>query len=226
MRKFLSAIFIALITLTPQFLQAQTPFAKLLDVEDATYPYEVSSETAAQIMSKTNLTVAVDVTMPASISGRKVLVGAADPTQRASSTAIGTAASPYVGLGMNGSNLAYITSSRGGDVYTSRNTSLSASTNYKIVYVLDKSNTTFKSYINGTLESTNSLGSSFQDFAHLATNENAKVYVGAGVVNNTTGWDVFAGQIHSVQFFEGALTDDEIAYFGWEYLFDIEEEEE
>lgn len=211
MRKFISAIFIALITLTPQFLQAQTPFATLLDVEDATYPYEVGSETAAQIMSKTDLTVAVDVTMPASISGRKVLVGAADPTQASSNTAIGTADSPYVGLGMNDSYLAYITSSRGGDVYTAKTTSLTASTNYKIVYVLDKSNNTFKSYINGTLENTNSLGDSFQDFAHLATNENAKVYVGAGVVNNTTGWDVFAGQIHSVQFFDGALTATEIA---------------
>lgn len=205
MKKILSAILIALITFTPQFVQAQVPFASLLDVKEATYPYEVDSEIAAQIMDKTNLTVAVDVTMPASISDRKVLVGAADPTAAASDAAIGTASSPYVGLGMNGNKLAYITSSRKADVYSAKTTSLSASTDYKIVYVLDKDNNTFKSYINGTLENTNSLGDSFQDFAHLATNENAKVYIGGGIVNTTTGWDVFAGQINSVQFFDGAL---------------------
>ena len=182
------------------------PFVKM-GLASQTYPYALDDALADKIFEKENLTVAIDVTMPASISGRKVLVGAADPTQPASSAAIGTNPSPYVGLGMNGSNLAYITSSRGGDVYTARTTPLSVSTNYKIVYVLDKSNNTFKSYINGTLENTNSLGESFQDFAHLATNENAKIYIGGGMVNSTTGWDVFAGQIHSVQFFDEALTE-------------------
>ncbi len=172
-----------------------------------TYPYALDDALADNIFSKTNLTIAIDVTMPSSISGRKVLVGAADPSEAPRGTAIGTNPSPYVGLGMNGSNLAYITSSRGGDVYTAKTTPLSVSTNYKIVYVLDKSNNTFKSYINGTLENTNSLGTSFQDFAHLATNNNAKVYIGGGMVNTTTGWDVFAGQIHSVQFFDEVLTE-------------------
>ena len=172
-----------------------------------TYPYALDDALADNIFSKTNLTIAIDVTMPSSISGRKVLVGAADPSEAPRGTAIGTNPSPYVGLGMNGSNLAYITSSRGGDVYTAKNTPLSVSTNYKIVYVLDKSNNTFKSYINGTLENTNPLGTSFQDFAHLATNENAKIYIGGGMVNSTTGWDVFAGQIHSVQFFDEVLTE-------------------
>ena len=182
------------------------PFVKI-GLGTQTYPYALDAALAAEIFDKTNLTIAIDVTMPSSISGRKVLVGAADPSEAPRGTAIGTNPSPYVGLGMNGSNLAYITSSRGGDVYTARTTPLSVSTNYKIVYVLDKSNNTFKSYINGTLENTNSLGGSFQDFAHLATNENAKVYIGGGVVNNTTGWDVFAGQIHSVQFFDEPLTE-------------------
>ena len=180
------------------------PFVKM-GLASQTYPYALDDALADKIFEKTNLTIAIDVTMPSSISGRKVLVGAADPTQAASNTAIGTADSPYVGLGMNNDKLAYITSSRGGDVYTAKKTALSASTNYKIVYVLDKSNDTFKSYIDGNPESTNSLGESFQDFAHFATNENAKVYIGGGVVNNTTGWDVFAGQIHSVQFIDEAL---------------------
>ena len=182
------------------------PFVKM-GLASQTYPYALDDALADKIFEKENLTVAVDVTMPANISGRKVLVGAADPTQSASNTAIGTNPSPYVGLGMNGSNLAYITSSRGKDVYTAKTTFLSVSTNYKIVYVLDKSNNTFKSYINGTLENTNSLGESFQDFAHLATNENANIYIGGGMVNSTTGWDVFAGQIHSVQFFDEVLTE-------------------
>lgn len=40
--------------------------------------------------------------------------------------------------------------------------------------MLDKTNNTFKSYINGTLEGTNSIGTSFQDFTHLAVDENYK----------------------------------------------------
>ena len=181
------------------------PFVKI-GLGTQTYPYALDAALAAEIFDKTNLTVAIDVTMPSSMSGRKVLVGAADPTQAPVSSAIGTTASPYVGLGLNGNKLAYITSSRGGDVYTAK-TGISASTNYKIVYVLDKSSNTQKTYINGNIESTNSLGNSFQDFAHFATNNNAKVYIGGGMVNSTTGWDVFAGQIHSVQFFDEVLTE-------------------
>lgn len=182
------------------------PFVKM-GLASQTYPYALDDALADKIFAKENLTIAIDVTMPSSISGRKVLVGAADPSEAPRGTAIGTNPSPYVGLGLNGNKLAYITSSRGGDVYTAKTTPLSVSTNYKIVYVLDKSNNTFKSYINGTPENTNSLGESFQDFAHLATNENAKIYIGGGMVNTTTGWDVFAGQIHSVQFFDEVLTE-------------------
>ena len=182
------------------------PFVKM-GLASQTYPYALDDALADKIFEKENLTIAIDVTMPSSMSGRQILVGATDPTQAPISSAIGTTASPYVGLGLNGNYIAYITSSRGGDIYTQRGTSLTASTNYKIVYVLDKSNNTFKSYVNASTPQSNSLGASFQDFAHLATNENAKIYIGGGMVNTTTGWDVFAGQIHSVQFFDEALTE-------------------
>lgn len=85
-----------------------------------TYPYALDDALADNIFAKTNLTIAIDVTMPSSISGRKVLVGAADPSEAPRGTAIGTNPSPYVGLGLNGNKLAYITSSRDGDVYTAK----------------------------------------------------------------------------------------------------------
>ena len=185
------------------------PFVKVERLSTQTYPYAIESALATKVFAKKNLTIAIDVTMPASMSGRQILVGACDPTKAPVSSAIGTSASPYVGLGLNGSNPAYLTSSRTGDIYTQRGLSFTASTNYKVVFVLDKENNTLKSYVNGANEQTNSLGASFQDFAHLATNEstkdNAKIYVGAGVVNNTTSKDVFAGKIRSVQFFDEAL---------------------
>ena len=187
---------------------APQPFAKIEQLRDATYPFAIDDETAAKIFSKRNLTIAIDLVTPASLSGRQVLVCAADPTKAPLTSAIGSGASPYVAAGFNGNKLAYITSSRGGDVY-SGSTSLNASTSYKVVFVLDKDNNTFSSYINGTLGNTASPGNAFQDFAHIATNEatseNAKIYIGAGVVNSTTSWDTFAGSVRSVQFFDEAF---------------------
>ena len=193
------------------------PFATITGISGETYPYAIDSDVAAEVFAKKDITIAIDVTMPSSMSdlGRQILVGAADPTQAPVTSGIGSNPSPYVGLGLNGSNLAYMTSSRGGDIYTQRGFSFTASTNYKIVFVLDKTNNTVKSYVNGGTEQTNSLDNQFQDFAHLATNDatkdNAKIYIGAGVVNNTTGWDVFAGNVRSVQFFDEALTPAKIA---------------
>ena len=186
------------------------PFVKIEGLGSQTYPYAIDATLAAKIFAKENLTIAIDVTMPASMSGRQILVGAADPTKAAVTSAIGNNPSPYVGLGLNGNYLAFLTSSRSGDIYTQRGITFNASTNYKIVYVLDKTNNTFKSYVNGGTEQTNSLGNAFQDFAHLATNEstrdNAKIYIGGGMVtNDATGCDKFTGQVRSVQFFDEVL---------------------
>ncbi len=190
------------------------PFAVAEGLSTQTYPYALDAALDAKVFAKENLTIAIDVTMPASMSGRQVLVGTCDPTQAPVSSAIGSSPSPYVGVGLNGANPALLSSSRGGDVYTQKSFSFTGSTNYKIVYVLDKTGNTFKSYVNGANQQQTSLGNAFQDFAHFASNQNAKIYIGAGVVNKnnaTTGWDVFAGKVRSVQFFDEALTADKIA---------------
>ena len=193
---------------------APQPFALIEQLGDATFPYAIADDVAAKIFSKKNITIAIDLVTPASMSGRQALVCAADPTKAPLTSAVGTGASPYVAAGLNGSKLAYLTSSRSGDVYTG-STALNTSTAYKIVYVFDKDNNTFSSYINGTLSNTNALGNSFQDFAHIAANDatkdNAKIYVGAGVVNSTATWDAFAGRIRSVQFFDEALNQTKIS---------------
>lgn len=93
----------------------------MMGLSSQTYPYALDYALAPKIFAQDNITVAIDVTMPASISGRKALVCAADSTQAPIFSAIGAGSSPYVGLGMNGSNPAYITSSRAGDVVSSMN---------------------------------------------------------------------------------------------------------
>ena len=187
-----------------------TPFATITEITGGTAPYAIDSEIATAVFAKKNLTIAIDVKMPASLNGRAALICAADPTKAAVTSAINTTPSPYVGLGLNGNYISYLTSSRSGDMYTLRGTSLNAMESYRIVYVLDKDNNSFKAYINGGNEQVIS-GDYFQDFAHLATNSNAKIYLGGGVVDNTTATDMFAGKIRSVQFFDEAMTAAKVA---------------
>ena len=188
------------------------PFVKVEDLSSKTYPYAIDAALAAKVFAKDNITIAIDATMPASMSGREILVAAADPTK--APTGATKTNSPYIGYGFYGSNPAYLASSSTGDRFTYREFTASTSTNYKIVYAIDKTNQKLYIYVNGALKSTGDYSNSdykLQSFSHLASNENAKIYVGAGVVNNTTGWDVFAGQVRSVQFFDEVLTADKIS---------------
>ncbi len=189
------------------------PFAKAEGLGTQTYPYALDAALAAKVFSKENLTIAIDVTMPASMSGRQILVGACDPTRAA--TGATKTNSPYVGYGFYGSNPAYLPSSNGGDRFTYKDWAATASTNNKIVYVIDKTNQEFYIYVDGALKSSATYpvsGYELQTFNHLASNTNAKVYVGGGMVtNDATGWDKFVGQVRSVQFFDEALTAGKIA---------------
>ncbi len=202
----------AFIEITPDL--APTAFAFVGGTEFQAYPYAVSDAVAAKVFAKENITIAIDVTMPASISNntRYALVCAADPTKGV--TGATKTNSPYVGFGLNGSNPVYLPSSASGDKFTYRDHTFAVNTNYKVVYVIDKANQQFSIYVNGALKSTATypvVGYDLQSFSNFATNENAKLYIGGGVVNNTTAHDKFGGKIHSVHFFDGALNAEEIS---------------
>ena len=190
------------------------PLVKLEGLGSQPYPYAIDDALADKVFSKENITIALDVTMPTSLAAdtRYALVCAADPTQAA--TGATKTNSPYVAYGLNGSYPVYLPSSSGGDKFTYRDFSFTGNTNYKVVYVIDRTNKKFSIYVDGALKSSQVYPVAdyeLQSFSNFASNDNAKLYIGGGIVSNTTSYDVFGGQVRSVQFFDGALSAEKIA---------------
>lgn len=190
------------------------PIVMLEGLGGETYPYAVDAALAAKVFAQENITIALDVMMPASMSAntRYALVTAADPTQGV--TGATKTNSPYVAFGLNGSNPAYLPSSAGGDKFTYRDHSFAGNTNYKVVYVIDRTNKKFSVYVDGVLKSSADYpisGYELQSFSNFASNANAKIYIGGGVVSTNAQYDKFGGQVRSVQFFGEALSTEKIA---------------
>ena len=168
----------AFIEAAPSIATASAAFAFVGGTEFQAYPYAVSDAVASKVFAKENLTIAIDVTMPASISAntRYALVCAADPTQGV--TGATKTNSPYIGFGLNGSNPVYLPSSANGDKFTYRDFTFSGGTNYKVVYVINKAQQTFSVYVDGALKSSATYpvqGYELQSFSNFATNSNAKL---------------------------------------------------
>ena len=188
------------------------PIASVVGVNNETYPYVVDANLAAKVFEQENITIAVDVQMPASMSGRQALVCAADPTKGV--TGATKTNSPYIGYGLYGSNPVYLPSSASGDRFTYKDFAFTGNTTYKVVYVIDKTNKQFSIYVDGALKSTATYpvsGYELQSFSNFASNANAKLYIGGGVVSTNAQYDKFSGKVRSVQFFDGALSAAKIA---------------
>lgn len=190
------------------------PIVMLEGLGRETYPYAVDAALAAKVFAQDNITIALDLTMPASMSTntRYALVTAADPTQGV--TGATKTNSPYVAFGLNGSNPAYLPSSASGDKFTYRDHSFAGNTNYKVVYVIDRTNKKFSVYVDGVLKSSADYpisGYELQSFSNFASNANAKLYIGGGVVSTNAQYDKFGGQVRSVQFFDSALSAGKVA---------------
>ena len=190
------------------------PLVSLVGLTGESYPYTVDANLASKVFAQENITIAVDVTMPASLAAntRYTLVCAADPTKEITSAT--KTNSPYIAYGLNGSNPAYLPSSASGDKFSYRDFAFSGNTTYKVVYVIDKTNKQFSIYVDGALKSTATypvVEYELQSFSNFASNANAKLYIGGGVVSSNAQYDKFGGQIRSVQFFEGALEAAKIA---------------
>ena len=188
------------------------PLVKLEGLGSQTYPYAIDDALADKVFAKENITIALDVTMPASMSGRQALVCAADPTHAITGATKDN--SPYIAYGFYGSNPVYLPSSRDGDRFTYNTFTASANTKYKVVYVIDKTNKKFYVYVDGVKkeEITYPQGEyQLQSFSNFASNANAKLYIGGGAVSGNASYDKFGGQVRSVQFFDGALDAAKIA---------------
>ena len=194
---------------------APHPLVSLTGIADKALPYAVEDNALVdKVFAQKDITIAIDVTMPASIASntRYALVCAADPTQAV--TGATKTNSPYIAYGFNGANPVYMPSSANGDKFTYRDFTAAASTNYKVVYAVDKTNQKVYVYVNGELKTTGTyptIGYELQSFSNFATADGDKLYIGGGMVNNSTAYDQFGGIIHAVHFFEGVLNAEEVS---------------
>ena len=195
------------------------PLVTLTGLGRETYPYAVDATLAAKVFAQEAITIAVDVTTASSMSSRGAIVCASDPTQAAATSAIGSALSPYIAYGQHSDGrISYLRSARSGDQYSGL--SLDASTNYKLIYVINGSQSlqAYKLNSNGTVESLLNRGTTNNENVNWLQSlkqvkdgyDGAKLYIGGGITGNGNK-DVFAGQIRSVQFFEGVLDAAKIA---------------
>ncbi|MBQ2123501.1 MAG: family 20 glycosylhydrolase [Bacteroidaceae bacterium] len=188
------------------------PFVKIEGLSSQSYPYAIDEALAQKVFAKENLTIAIDVMTPASMSGRQALVCAADPTKAVTGATKNN--SPYVAYGLYGSNPVYLPSSSDGDRFTYRDFGFTGNTKYKVVYVIDRTNKKFAVYVDGALKSSADYpisGYELQSFSNFASNANAKLYIGGGVVSTNAQYDKFGGQVRSVQFFDSALSAEKVA---------------
>ena len=186
------------------------------EVTNGTQPYKLTDKEAATVFNLESFTIALDVTMNGTIAGRGAFVCAADPAQAATQSATKTG-TPYFAFGHNGTKLAHLASSTSTDVFSAKNATLQANTNAKIVFTVNRTDTgtgALVSFVNGVKDNENNyplVGYTLPVFSEMkASQPNANIYIGGGMVANTP-FELCDGTIHSVQFFEGVLTPQQIA---------------
>ena len=207
MRKFtliLASLFLSLGT-----VWAQTPVVTVTEIGAA--PHKLSDEDAAKIFGLENLTVVLDVTTAASLSGRGAFFCVADPAEAVPSTFSGTNTS-YMACGHNGAGAAYLAAAKDGQHFSTG--TIPANSIIRLAYVFDKINNKFKIYI-GDTNTGWTMDRNFGNY-EIATPkmvkedfENAKIYIGGGMVNNNA-YELGDATIHAVRVFDGALSVNEI----------------
>lgn len=173
------------------------------------FPVKLNRTESDSVMSHENITIAFDYT--ANGAEEMALLAACDPTAD-SQTEMGN----LISLDVIDKQLRYRIAQ--GSYYFSRG-SIKANARNKVVFVFNAETQNLDMYVgaedaegNVTYTSYNlALGSDyFYSPAHLAGNENAYVYLGAAVANGSKLLQL-DGQIHSVQFFDGAMTASQVA---------------
>ena len=174
-----------------------------------TVPYVLSTTDADKIFALENLTVVVKVKTNRTMSGRGVLVCAADPTKNTVTEAT-PKNSPYVAYGVNGLDVGYLASSKEGDRFTKA--ALQTNKEFILVYVVDVQNNLFKVYCDGVEIMNRNFGSyEIASFKMVKDDyPDAKIYLGAGVTANQNDIEYFDGTIQAMHFYDCALTPEKI----------------
>ena len=206
MRKF--TLFLMSLFLTVGAM-AQTPVVTVDNI--GTAPYKLDDADAAKIFELENLTVVLDVTTAASLSGRGAFFCVADPAQAVPGSFSGTNTS-FMACGHVNASIAYIAAAKDGQHFSTG--TIPANSTIKIAYVFDKTNNKFKSYIGDT----NTGWTMDRDFGtyEIATPKmvkedfaNANIYIGGGMAGNADH-ELGDATIHKVRVYNGTLTVDEI----------------
>ena len=206
MRKF--TLFLVSLFLTVGAM-AQTPVVTVDNI--GTAPYKLDDADAAKIFELENLTVVLDVTTAASLSGRGAFFCVADPAQAVPGSFSGSNTS-FMACGHVNASIAYLAAAKDGQHFSTG--TIPANSTIKIAYVFDKTNNKFKSYIGDT----NTGWTMDRDFGtyEIATPKmvkedfaNANIYIGGGMANNANH-ELGDATIHKVRVYNGTLTVDEI----------------
>ena len=191
---------------------AQTRVLKLTGEQiGTTYPYALTDEDAAKVFGLTDLTIAVKVNTPESLSGRRALFCTSDPTQNANTSAMGTN-SHYVAYGLSGANSGYLASCVAGDRYTGGTVSANTE-DVVLVYVLNPTNNKFIGYINESEFMNRNFGNYEIATPKMVKEDyaNAKIYIGGGVKADNAAFETFNGTITGVEVYDGVLTVEQVA---------------
>ena len=206
MRKF--TLFLVSLFLTVGAM-AQTPVVTVDNI--GTAPYKLDDADAAKIFELENLTVVLDVTTAASLSGRGAFFCVADPAQAVPGSFSGSNTS-FMACGHVNASIAYLAAAKDGQHFSTG--TIPANSTIRIAYVFDKTNNKFKSYIGDT----NTGWTMDRDFGthEIATPKmvkedfaNANIYIGGGMANNANH-ELGDATIHKVRVYNGTLTVDEI----------------
>ncbi len=181
-------------------------FLTLTDLDAVSYPYALNADCEASVFAKQSLTIALDVTMGGDLSSDGAFICASDVTVTSDDTNYNNT-STFVAYGAQGGKVRMYATAKSKGWYTASATQLTASTNHKVVIVIDASTQTRKVYVDGTAASITNV---FQDFNHFSGNDNANIYIGGGVTSAGDKY-VFNGKVHSAQFFDAALSAEQVA---------------
>ena len=187
-----------------------SPVLKLSKSEIGVAPYQLTDEDAAKVFALTDLTIAVKVVTPVSMSGRKAIFCTSDPTQAANSDAKKTN-SAYVAYGSLNNGVSYLASCRDKDRFSDDKNDI-ANKEVVLTYVLSHTNNNIKIFIDGT----SVMDRNFGDY-EIATpkmvkedHAGAQIYIGGGKTAEGAR-ELFDGIITGVEVYDGVLSNEEIA---------------
>lgn len=180
------------------------PFAVVAGLEKESYPYKLSEANEALIFGKENLTIAFDLTSSSTTTNNEAFFAASDPTVACQETNV--AATSFTSIGAFNSQIRFYISAKSGQWHTRGNSgAIAKSSDHKVVIVFTKDGNS-KCYVDGTAYDSGLA----QNLYQYKNNSNANFYVGGGVTNAGELYP-FLGKIRSVQFFDKAMSADEIA---------------